>query len=99
MSVPYGQQYGGQPSPYGDQQSFQDPQQQQQLEGEAPPPAGVQVAEIGKKKKRAYAADAFNVGTAGNVGGGLGQTGRRVKGLDRLRTAFAVPASSLLMSR
>lgn len=67
MSAPYGQQYGGQPSPYGDQQSFQD-QQQQQPEGQAPPPVGAHVAETGKKKKRAYAADAFKVGSAGAGG-------------------------------
>ncbi|CAK7234098.1 COPII subunit [Sporothrix bragantina] len=66
MSAPYGQQYGGQPSPYGEQ-SFQD--QQQQPQAQAPPPAGAPAAEHGKKKKRAYAADAFNVGAAGIAGG------------------------------
>ncbi|KIH89102.1 protein transport protein SEC24 [Sporothrix brasiliensis 5110] len=69
MSAPYGQQYGGQPSPYGDQQSFQD-QQQLLPEGHAPPPAGAPILETGKKKKRAYAADAFSVGTAGNTSAG-----------------------------
>ncbi|CAK7209018.1 COPII subunit [Sporothrix curviconia] len=67
MSAPYGQQYGGQPSPYGEQ-SFQD-QQQQQPQAQAPPPAGAPAAEHGKKKKRAYAADAFNVGAAGAASG------------------------------
>ncbi|CAK7207348.1 COPII subunit [Sporothrix eucalyptigena] len=67
MSAPYGQQYGGQPSPYGEQ-SFQD---QQQPQAQAPPPAGAPAAaEHGKKKKRAYAADAFSVGTAGNATSG-----------------------------
>ncbi|CAK7566976.1 MAG: COPII subunit [Sporothrix epigloea] len=75
MSAPYGQQYSGQPSSY-DVQSFQDPQQQPQAQ--APPPAGPPAAEHGKKKKRAYAADAFNVGSASAAGGQappLGQYG------------------------
>lgn len=78
MSAPYGQQYGGQPSPYGDQQSFPD-QQQPQAQSQAQPHA----AEHGKKKKRAYAADAFTVGTAANAVGGqapsLGQYGAPVQ--------------------
>ncbi len=76
MSAPYGQPYGGQPAPYGEKKSFPDPQQPQP-EGQGPPPATGNVAEHGKKKKRAYAADAFNVGTGANVvSGQLPQPGQ-----------------------
>lgn len=75
MSAPYGQQYGGQPAPYGDQ-TYADPNQQLPADGQAPAPSATPLAhaaEHGKKKKRTYAADAFNVGTGANVAaGGLG---------------------------
>ena len=74
MSAPYGQQYGGQPAPYGDQ-TYADPSQQQPADIPASPPSATPLAyaaEHGKKKKRTYAADAFNVGTGANVAAGVG---------------------------
>lgn len=71
MSAPgYGQPYGGgQQPPYPEQQSFEDQQPS------PPPQAGIQqqVPDHGKKKKRAYAAGAFDVGSGANaaVGGQL----------------------------
>ncbi|EFX00758.1 protein transport protein [Grosmannia clavigera kw1407] len=59
MSAPYGQP-GGQPAPYGDQQGLPDAQQQQQA-------ASYASHSDHKKKKRAYAADAFSVGSGANV--------------------------------
>lgn len=78
MSAPYGQP-GGQPTPYGDQQGAQDQQQQQA--------AAYAVPFDHKKKKRAYAADAFSVGSGANVppGGQLpagGQYGAPLQPVD-----------------
>lgn len=43
-------------------------QPQQNMDGQtSPPPQGAQPGEFGKKKKRAYAAGAFDVGTGGNA--------------------------------
>ncbi|OAA54507.1 protein transport protein [Niveomyces insectorum RCEF 264] len=76
MSAPYGQPYGGEPSPYTDQQQQQQPFQDAphpESQGPPPPVGHSGHAEHGKRKKRAYAADAFNVGSGANVvaaGGG-----------------------------
>ena len=58
-------QQHGQPSPYGDQaQGYE--------AASSPPPsaAGAPAADHGRKKKRAYAAQAFEVGQGGNVAAG-----------------------------
>lgn len=71
MSAPqegYGQ-YSGQAPQYGEQAQY--PDQGQGYEAAvSPPPSAAGPVDHGKKKKRAYAAQAFEVGQGGNVAGG-----------------------------
>jgi protein transport protein SEC24 len=64
----YTQEYGQPQSPYADQEAFGD---------EASAPAQPVTQEVGKKKKRAYAAGAFDVGSGANAtaGGQIPATG------------------------